>query len=743
MLRRTSSHPFSITFLREWRRRSLSLVLVWFTFGMWTAFSDSFIQVELDGRMRNFRAVMADDARSLIGRSLARPGDGPGHPAQMATQDGSRLPGRALYDETGIPGQDEPIAYLTRRIHLELVPGASSEGLEARHPTAHFEKLIYAPSARVVHWPSPEEAWKSFKSLRLENEVLSARPILAIRKHSRVNPADALFSQQWSLLNTGQNGAEPGMDIRVTNVWNRFRGTGVVIGIVDDGVEISHPDLATNYRSDLSYDYLDNDRDPTPSKNGIHGTPVAGIAAARGNNFIGLAGVAFESPWAALRLIGPGEGDDQEAASMVHSNQWISIYNNSWGRSDSGMILGGLGPLLRQALEYGAREGRGGLGSIVVWAAGNGGLTLDNVNYDTYANNMHVIAVASVNDLGVRSSFSEPGACVAICAPGGDTGFRPQSIVTTDRLGEAGWNSGKDAADLRDGDYTRNYKGTSASAPMVSGAVALMLQANPRLGWRDVKEILIRSARQLDPANSDWIINGAGLRLSHFYGGGLLDVEAAVERGMTWTNLPPMSSFTNDWTPATPVSIPDNAASGVEQSFSFAEAGALFRVEHVTLTADIAHPARGDLAVRLTSPSGTISRLAERHSDPNADYPNHTFSSILCWGESATGTWKVRVVDLRTGNLGSIKSLRLALHGASPPPPPPSIQLVDARLESAGKFSFRVLAGQPGQYEIQASLDAIQWEKHSVTNAPSAEFTVMDANAGLAPYRFFRVLRLP
>lgn len=620
--------------------------------------------------------------------------------------------------------------------------GFSPDDLEWPDGNVRFESLGYAPGHHLAHCEDPVAAWQNWTRIQGDPRLLFSRPILAKKKTLRLIPSDALFSSQWGLLNTGQNGAEPGVDIRITQVWERFRGAGVAIAVVDDGVEYDHPDLAPNFRADLSHDYLDGDADVRPAAGGVHGTPVSGIVAARANNLIGLAGVAFESQLAGIRLIGAGEGDDQEAASMVHSNQTIAIYNNSWGGSDDGQTLGGLGPLLSKAFESGTSLGRGGRGSVIVWAAGNGGLTQDNVNYDTYANNIHVVAVGAVNDLGQRASYSEPGACLTVSAPGGDVGFRPQAIVTTDLLGDRGSNGAGAADDFSDRDYTRRYKGTSASAPMVSGVAALMLQANPALGWRDVKELLIRSARKIDPLNSDWIENGAGIHFNHNFGAGLLDADAAVTLALGWTNLPPMISVTNSLMFSEPLEIPDNSSSGVERLFDLSALHPRFRVEQATLTVDIAHRARGDLAIRLTSPRGTISRLAERRADMNPDYPNHTFSTVFCWGEDPRGVWKVRIADLRAGGTGAIRSLRLAVHGAELPEPLRQPRVLNPRVDAAGLFSFEVDAGTAGQFQLQASLDAEQWTTLQTTNAP-ATFTLSDPNSPLIPRRFYRVVRAP
>src|SRR5690606_7367085 len=167
-------------------------------------------------------------------------------------------------------------------------------------------------------------------------------------------------------------------DLRVPTAWDSVTGLGVNIGINDDGVEWNHPDLAENMRLDISYDFNNNDPDPMPNLMvDYHGTNCAGVAAARGNNGIGISGVAPEAGIAGLRLLGAAATDAQEAMSLfwksdetVPGNQ-IHVSSNSWGPPDTGSLLDGPGPLTESAIEHGALHGRNGKGIVYVWAAGN------------------------------------------------------------------------------------------------------------------------------------------------------------------------------------------------------------------------------------------------------------------------------------------------------------------------------------------------------------------------------------
>jgi subtilisin-like proprotein convertase family protein len=291
-------------------------------------------------------------------------------------------------------------------------------------------------------------------------------------------------------------------------------------------------------------------------------------------------------------------------------------------------------------LASGAQTGRQGRGTIYVWAGGNGLGAKDNANYDGYVNSIYTIGVTALDDQGNQASYSEPGACLVVAAP---SSGGAQSITTTDLNG-----------------YSSGFGGTSMACPVVSGVVALLLEANPNLGWRDVQEILMRSATKIDPADSDWISNGAGLHFNHNFGAGLVNATAALNLASSWTNLGSQTSVISEQS-GLAFSIPDNNAVGLTRSFDLS--GSHLRVEHVTLRINLAHSNRGNLAITLTSPSGAESRLAEKHSDSGDNYADWKFMSVHHWAEDSAGIWTVRITDLAAGETGSLSSLRLEVYG--------------------------------------------------------------------------------
>jgi len=171
-------------------------------------------------------------------------------------------------------------------------------------------------------------------------------------------------------------------DINVEPVWNYpgsgYRGTGVIVGVVDDGLETAHPDLADNVRTDIDYDWNDstpndpNPADPYPNTPDDHGTACAGNVAAVGNNSLGVSGSAPEAKLVGLRLIADTTTDSQEADAMNYLKDIIAIKSNSWGPNDQVTTPDGPGTLTKAALKSAAETGRGGKGTIFMWAGGNG-----------------------------------------------------------------------------------------------------------------------------------------------------------------------------------------------------------------------------------------------------------------------------------------------------------------------------------------------------------------------------------
>jgi len=566
------------------------------------------------------------------------------------------LPGAQVIDD------NELVMTLTGELIIHVDPSWEASDVEAwlDGRADRGRSFSYAPGAWLLTAPAVD----LMASLELANElyrldaVTYAYPNWLRAMSPRTPPDDPLYIDQWHLENTGQDGCSPGEDINVATVWDRYRGTADIrVAVVDDGLEVGHEDLVSNIVAGASWDFLDSDPDPTA---GRHGTAVAGVSAARGFNAQGVTGVAPEAGLVGFRILG-GRTDVIEADALTRDYALNDIYNNSWGPADDGQRLEGPGPLTLLALADGVRSGRGGLGSIYVWAGGNGGKVDDNTNYDGYVSSRYTVGVGASGCSGEWSTYSDQGATVLVSAPSDQSFGPPPYLTTTDRTGALGYSTGE---------YTPFLTGTSAAAPVVSGVVTLMLDANPGLGWRDVQAILLTTAEMNDPAEVDWTVNGAGLPVSHKYGFGRVDAAAAVAASESWPNLAPEVSVTELSAVGQP--IPDGPAPGLSDSIEIVDSIRVESVEVVFSASD--HDRWGDLDVTLIAPSGTISRLAVAHAttDPTVRYDDWRFGSVRHWGEDSKGAWRLLVSDAVAGNIGTLTAWRLTLYGTEPDTIPPA-----------------------------------------------------------------------
>lgn len=570
-----------------------------------------------------------------------------------------------LYSPTAYERTAEQAKTLTRQLAVKVKAGVDVYDIARQLRLDVKEKVSYSPDTYIFE----VRGTGLFDALDVANTIHSwgiaefSTPMLKKYQQKKLIPNDPLFGRQWHLRNTGTNpgvtGLVAGNDVNVVSVWDNYLGTGVNIAIVDDGLQVAHPDLAANARTDIDIDINYGDNDPSPDVTGDdHGTACAGVAAARGNNSVGVSGAAPQAGLVGVRLISAAATDAQEAQGLTHqltaSNpaDRVSIYSNSWGPADDGATLEGPGPLAKAALQNGVTNGRGGLGAIYTWAGGNGG-TGDNANYDGYANNRYTIAVAASGGAGEQSSYSESGSCIVINAPSSYSGG---GITTVDRTGTAGYEDPP-------GDYTYSFGGTSSATPLAAGCIALLLQAYPNLTWRDVLDILIRSATKNSPSDSGWFTNGAGLQFNHKFGFGRINAANALAVAATHSPLPPPATpLTGGETLSTPITIPDNNATGITRTTTIT-APANFKVEYVEVDVVITHPYRGDLEMFLTSPSGTQSKIAATRSDSGDNYNHWVFTSVAHWGENPQGTWSYKVADRYSSDVGSLSSWTLTIYG--------------------------------------------------------------------------------
>ena len=476
---------------------------------------------------------------------------------------------------------------------------------------------------------------------------------------------DPLYPNQWHLADNAPK------NLNMGNTWDSFTGKGINIAVVDDGLEVAHEDLAANSYP-LSSGYHRNFKegapaDPTPQEaSENHGTKCAGLAAATGFNNLGVTGVAPEAMMMGLRLIGGRTAEDAESVAIAWQPDGIitHVSSNSWGATDDGKADGRDSALKKAGMEAAATKNRGGLGTVILVSAGNGRDDGDDSSYDEFSSSRFAMAVAAVGNDGKQSSYSESGLNVAISAFGGE--FQPSNVTwTTNNSGDEAFQSKNKnfPASTAPINYTDAMNGTSAAAPQVSGAVALMLQANPALGYRDVKEILLKTANRDGLTGSDslgFVKNAGGFTFNHSFGAGLVNVSAAVAAAQGWTNLGPL---------VTGEMIADGGPiedTGKPTVVSFDLSNSKIRVEHVEVTVNVKHSIRGDVGFIIESPGGMRAIANNRPPDDGADFNDYTFTSPRFWGESAAGVWKVAAIDARAnGKAGNLVNVKIKVYGTA------------------------------------------------------------------------------
>ncbi len=224
------------------------------------------------------------------------------------------------------------------------------------------------------------------------------------RVASKLDIVDPIFHEQWHLINTVQTGH----DVNVTDVWLQgVTGKNTTVAIVDDGLDMYSDDLKDNYYAAGSYDFNDKTEEPKPRlSDDRHGTRCAGEVSAVKNNVCGV-GVAYDSKIAGLRILSKAISDADEAIAMNYDFQHNLIYSCSWGPPDDGRSMDKPGILIQRAMLNAVQNGRGKLGSIYVFASGNGAGQDDNCNFDGYTNSIYSITVGAIDRAGAHPYYSE------------------------------------------------------------------------------------------------------------------------------------------------------------------------------------------------------------------------------------------------------------------------------------------------------------------------------------------------
>ena len=507
--------------------------------------------------------------------------------------------------------------------------------------------------------------------------------------------------------------------INVEPVWRQnITGKGVRVRINDIGVDNDHPDFSSKFDVAASceqYQPRDMDED-------FHGTAVAAIVAANANQHCSV-GVAPDASISSCAHEMEAHSPLNLAATLDFKQDQMDISVNAWGMLtcfrtqprprrhtrqlvrrlqdedncifardhplspceycsfDSTSSTDQVGQLCQSAIvnycalnfqmdaaacsEYldlftscrynalteeqeaslanAVKNGRSGKGIIFVFAAGNSYSIGGDANFDGWSSTRYTISVGGVGKDGKHASYSTPGSALVVAGPGGDRGNLRNNIVASPGGG------------CRDATV-----GTSFACPFVAGVVALMLETNPDLGWRDVQGILALTSNQTDPDDIAWSTNAAGYHHSYKYGFGLVDAERAVKAASTWENFSPEERVLVESGDIN-VTIMDDPSAVAFSTIHIAEdAASNMEVESVVVSLDLLHDSRGDIEVVLTSPSGTQSILSPGSRRENTQLDNDErweLMTVRNWGETAVGNWNLTFLDKRPGFLSNCVDL--------------------------------------------------------------------------------------
>ncbi|MBT6175947.1 MAG: S8 family serine peptidase [Deltaproteobacteria bacterium] len=379
--------------------------------------------------------------------------------------------------------------------------GRVNAGFDPQRPLATIETTVQALGGASVKATHPTLGWYDVQVkdpaqvLEVANRLVEsgqvrfAHPDFIYKKSRMFNPNDELEGYQWHLD-----------QISVQGAWNSEQGNaGIRIAIIDSGVDLDHPDLYGKLVE--PYDALDQDYNPNPDGNDAHGTACAGLAAAQTDNGEGIAGVCPNCSIIPIRIMGEqgwGRYGADVDAFVWAVDKGAHVLSNSWGAGQATEVQ----PNMEEAIQYAAQNGRGGLGAIVMFAAGNE--YRENYSYEL-ASHPLVLGVGATGSNGSKEDYSNFGWELDFVAPAGS--------VTTDIGGYNGYSNN---------DYSYSFGGTSAACPVAAGVVGLVLGLNPGLSRADVFQIMNGSADKVGNVSySDGF--------SPYYGNGRINAYTAIQ----------------------------------------------------------------------------------------------------------------------------------------------------------------------------------------------------------------------
>lgn len=572
------------------------------------------------------------------------------------------------------PVSKEPVLY-TENIFVKFIDTADPDDCTEIIRNAGLSiksQLDYATNAYFLEAPAGtgQKVFDIANDLLKRDNVEYCHPELI-----RPRAWKQIFPQQWHLQRTMINGLTVDASANVAAAHEIAQGEGVIIAIIDDGVDIDHPEFSGTGKIVAPLDATLNTHDPRPKDvfgtgpdGDNHGTACAGVACANGKD--GASGVAPKARLIPIRLAS-GLGSQQEAnAFKWAADNGADVISCSWGPPDGRWWdkndakhrnVFQLPASTRLAIDFVTQKGRNGKGCIVLFAAGNGNESVDN---DGYASYEKVIAVTACNDHGTRSIYSDFGKAAWCAFPSSDFGYAPfnhpepltTGIWTTDRVGAHGYNPDEQGHAAGDPafNYTNSFGGTSSSCPGAAGVAALVLSVNPDLKWLEVKDLFKRACDKIDPQGGNYDTAGHSLK----YGYGRLNARTAVELAKP--------------KPKNSISIKRRFDAPIldMQTVSFAlEVAESTLVESFTVSMDIRHTYIGDLIISLLPPADTGVGTVVLHSRAGGSTKNlkQTFDAFTTpalakfSGKKCKGAWTLQIQDVAAQDSGTLVSFGLNL----------------------------------------------------------------------------------
>lgn len=431
------------------------------------------------------------------------------------------------YRPVGDPGTRY---YLTDKIILGFEEGISlkqKESVLAGHGLKYLKAYPALPNVYLLEVTASagKNPLKVCMDLVELAAVRFAEPNLINRYESFHRPTDDIFSLQWHLESDDDIELVKGADVAATQAWDIEKGRrDIIVGILDDGFDLSHPDFQGVGKIVGARDFADNDASPDPSARAgdFHGTPVAGVAIGEENG-AGIVGAAPGCAFMPIRF--DLRADDNLMFEIFeYVGRRAHIMSNSWGPVP---VFAPLSTLqYEQLIDLSENGGPDGKGCTILFAAGNYNAPLfdmENQGFEWrhpsqgirvtrgailngYAAHSHVIAVAASNSLNKKSAYSNWGKEISICAPSDN--FHP--INPQVRLAGRGiWTTDNEETGLGftiDSRYTGRFGGTSSATPLAAGVAALVKSANKDLSAKAIREILEATADKIIDNDADPVL---------------------------------------------------------------------------------------------------------------------------------------------------------------------------------------------------------------------------------------------